>query len=57
MPQFDFFNIYSTFFVFFSFFIIIETFTIYIVKILVTFKFYLLTIIALGKRSSILLKN
>ena len=57
MPQFDFFNIFLTFFTFFFSFTLIETLTIYIVKILVVSKFYLLTLEQLSKQFSIILKN
>jgi len=57
MPQFDFFNIFLTFFVFFSFFIVIETLTLYVVKSLVVSKFYLITIDSITKRFGSILKN
>ena len=57
MPQFDFFNIFLTFFTFFFSFTLIETLTIYVVKGLVVSKFYLLTLEQLSKQFSILLKN
>ena len=57
MPQFDFFNIFLTFFVFFSFFIVIETLTLYVVKSLVISKFYLITIDYITKRFGSILKN
>jgi len=57
MPQFDFFNIFLTFFVFFSFFVVVETLTLYLVKSLVISKFYLITIDYISKRFNSILKH
>jgi hypothetical protein len=57
MPQFDFFNVFIIFFIFFPSFILIETFSFYMTQFLIFNQFYWLTLEDVAKRFEYLLKK